>query len=105
MFVVQKLRHYIQAHMVQVISKAYPIKYILSRPVLIEHLAKWVINLEQYDLVYVPKKVVKGQVLADLLVDHPIPYEWELNDDLPSEEVFVIDILTPWEMYFDGVTR
>ena len=71
MFAVQKLTHYIQAHTVWVISKADPIKYILSRPVLIEHLAKWVINLEQYDLVYVPKKVVKGQVLADLLVDHP----------------------------------
>ena len=33
-FVVQKLRHYMQAHTVHVVSKADPIKYILSRPVL-----------------------------------------------------------------------
>jgi len=34
MFAVQKLRHYMQAHTVRVISKADPVKYILSRPVL-----------------------------------------------------------------------
>jgi len=38
-------------------------------------------------------KAVKRQALVDFLIDHPIPNEWELNDDLLSEEVFVIDIL------------
>ena len=52
-----------------------------------------------------PQKAVKGQALADFLADHPIPKEWELNDDLSDEEVFVIDILPPWEMYFDGAAR
>jgi len=54
MFTVQKLRHYMQAHTVRVISKADLIKYILSRPVLSGRLAMWVVILEQYDLVYVP---------------------------------------------------
>jgi len=40
MFVVQKLRHYMQSHIVYVISKADPIKYILSRPVLHGRLTK-----------------------------------------------------------------
>jgi len=88
MFAVQKLRHYMQAHTVRVISKADPIKYILSRVVLSRHLAKWATILGQYDLVYVPQKAVKGQALADFLVDYSIPDEWELNDDLPCEEVF-----------------
>jgi len=44
-------------------------------------------------------------VLADFLAYHPIPDEWELNDDLPGEDVFFVDILPPWEMYFDGATR
>jgi len=95
MFVVQKLRHYLQAHKVRVISKADPVKYILSRPVLSGRLAKWAIILEQYDLVYVPLNAVKGQALADFLLDHPISDNWELNDDLPGEEVFVIDIFPP----------
>jgi len=36
MFTIQKLRHYIQAHTVYVISKADLIKYILFKPVLHE---------------------------------------------------------------------
>jgi len=45
-FVVQKMRHYMQAHTVHVIYKADPIKYILTRPVLNGRLAKWVVILE-----------------------------------------------------------
>ena len=52
-----------------------------------------------------PQKAVKGQALTDFLADHPIPDDWELNDDLPGEGVFYIDILPPWEMYFDGAAR
>ena len=33
MFAMQKLRHYMQAHTLRVISKANPVKYIMSRPV------------------------------------------------------------------------
>jgi len=60
MFAIQKLRHYMQAHTVWVISKADPIKYILSRPILSRQLAKWVVILKQYDLIYVPQKAIKG---------------------------------------------
>ena len=52
-----------------------------------------------------PQKAVKGQALVDFWADHPIPDEWELNDDLFGEEVFVIDILSPWKMYLDGVAQ
>ena len=80
------------------ISKADPIKYILSRPILNGRLAKYAVILKQYNLVYVPQKAVKGQALADFLADHPIPDDWELNNDLPREDVFYIDFLPPWEM-------
>ena len=56
-FSIQKLKHYMQAYTIQVIFKADPIKYILSRPILNGRLAKWAIILKQYDLVYVPQKV------------------------------------------------
>jgi len=38
--------------------------------------------------------------LTDSLADYPNPDAWELKDDLPSEDVFFIDILLPWKMYF-----
>ncbi|XP_021843903.1 uncharacterized protein [Spinacia oleracea] len=93
------------AHTVHVISKADPIKYILSRPVLSGRLAKWIIFIKQYDIVYVPQKSEKGQEIADFFADHPVPPEWELSVDLPGEDVFYIDILPPWEIYFDGASR
>ena len=45
-FAIHKLKHYMQAYTVQVISKADPIKYILSRPILNERLAKWAVILK-----------------------------------------------------------
>ena len=95
-----------QAHTVHVVSKADPIKYILSRPVLSGRLAKWAILLKQYDIVFVPQKAIKGQAIADFFADHPVPTEWDFSDDqLPGEGVFYVDILPPWEMYFDGAAR
>ncbi|XP_074315668.1 uncharacterized protein LOC141651875 [Silene latifolia] len=104
-FAIQKLRHYMQAHTIHVVSKADPIKYILSRPVLSGRLAKWAVLLKQYDLVFVSQKAIKGQVIADFFADHPVPTEWELSDELPGEEIFYVDILPPWQMYFDGAAR
>ncbi|CAM9000520.1 unnamed protein product [Rhodiola kirilowii] len=104
-FAVQKLRHYMQAHTVHVVSKADPIKYILSRPVLSGQLAKWAVLLKQYDLVFVPQKATKGQAIADFFADHPVPAEWEFSIDLPGEDIFYIDVLPPWQMFFDGAAR
>jgi len=84
-----------QAHTVHIISKADLIKYILFRPVLHGLRTKWAAILEQYDLVHVSRRAVRGQVLADFLADHPVPDDWELNDDLPREEVFFVDVLPP----------
>jgi len=46
MFAIQKLRPYMQAHTVQVISKADPSKYILLRLILNRQLPKWAIILK-----------------------------------------------------------
>ena len=31
--------------------------------------------------------------------------DWELNDDLPEEEIFFVNVVPPWEMFFDGVAQ
>ncbi|XP_057779963.1 uncharacterized protein LOC130998564 [Salvia miltiorrhiza] len=87
-FSIQKLKHYFQAHTVRLVSKANPLKFVMSRPVLSDRLAP-----------------VKGQVLADFLADHLIPAEWELSDDLPDEDALVIDVALPWWMFFDGASH
>ncbi|KAL0285833.1 UNVERIFIED_CONTAM: hypothetical protein Sradi_7162300 [Sesamum radiatum] len=74
----------------------------MSRPVLYGRLAKWSILFNQYEIEYVPQKSIKGQALANFLADHPMPAEWEISDNFPDEDVFSIEILPAWTMFFDG---
>ncbi|XP_060183015.1 uncharacterized protein LOC132612963 [Lycium barbarum] len=104
-FSIQKMKHYFQAHVVRLISKANPIKFVMSKPVLSDRLARWYLQFQQFEIVYVPQKAVKGQAFADFLADHPIPDDWELTDELPDEDAMVIEIQRPWKMYFDGAAH
>ena len=104
-FAIDKLGYYMQAYTVRLIVKADPIKYVLSRPVVSGHIARWAVLLQKYDLAYVPQKAVKGQALADFLADHPVPSDWEYSDDFLDEDVFYIEVMPPWMMFFDGAAR
>ncbi|KAL0333075.1 UNVERIFIED_CONTAM: hypothetical protein Scaly_2209000 [Sesamum calycinum] len=104
-FSIQKLKHYFQSHSIHLVSKANPLKYAMAMLVLSDRLARWYLQLQQFEITYVPQKAVKGQVLADFLADHPMPTEWELSDDLPDEDVLVIEVTPPWKMYFDGASH
>ncbi|KAB2599256.1 hypothetical protein D8674_009527 [Pyrus ussuriensis x Pyrus communis] len=91
-FAIQKLRHYMHAYTIHLVAKADPVKYVMSKPVLTGRLAKWALLLNQYEIIYVSAKAVKGQALADFLADHPIPADWKISDDLPDEEM-ILDIV------------
>jgi len=43
---------------------------------------------------FMPKKAIKGQVVANFLADHPVPGTSKLYDDLPDEiaEVNLINV-------------
>ncbi|KAL0307937.1 UNVERIFIED_CONTAM: hypothetical protein Scaly_2964700 [Sesamum calycinum] len=94
-FSIQKLKHYFQSHSIHLVSKANPLKYVMAKPVLSDRLAKWYLQLQQFEITYVPQKAVKGQVLVDFLADHPMLAEWELSDNLPDEDVLVIEVTPP----------
>ena len=79
-FAVLKLRHYLLAHTVKLISKADPVKHLLKQPVLTGRLGKWALQLAEFDIYYVPLKAVKGQAIADFLAAHPIAHDSSLNN-------------------------
>ncbi|KAH0641955.1 hypothetical protein KY290_033560 [Solanum tuberosum] len=66
---------------------------------------RWYLQFQQFEIVYIPQKAVKGQTLADFLADHPIPDDWELADELPDEDAMLIEVQPPWKLYFDGATH
>ncbi|XP_070022327.1 uncharacterized protein [Nicotiana sylvestris] len=85
--------------------KVNSIKFVMSKPVLSDQLARWYLQFQQFEILYILQKAVKGQALADFLVDHLIPDDWELTDELPDEEAMVVEVQPPWKMYFDGAAH
>ncbi|KAI5350352.1 hypothetical protein L3X38_003243 [Prunus dulcis] len=113
-FTAVKLRHYMLPHTIYIIAKTDLIKYMLTRPMLRGRIGKWTLALTEFTFRYVPQKAVKGQAVADFLVDHP-GEEIENMDFLDiananlltrvhvflNNPIYSIH-LTPWKLYFDG---
>ena len=64
----QKLRPYFQAHTIEVPTE-YPMKQVLHKPETSGRLMKWVIELSEFEIRYKPKTEIKGQVLADFVME------------------------------------
>ena len=64
----RKLRPYLQAHTFEV-TKEYPMKQVLHKPETSGRLMKWAIELSEFDIRYKPKTSIKGQVLADFVME------------------------------------
>jgi hypothetical protein len=87
-----KFRHYIPSSSCIVASQYDVIKHMLLRTILSGRIGKWAYVLVEYDLVYEPLRSMRGQVVADFIVDHAIDVDHSVN--------FVQ--LRPWGLYFDG---
>jgi hypothetical protein len=87
-----KMRHYLLSSTCVVACQADVIKHMLYRPILRGRIGKWAYALIEYDLTYEPLKALKGQVLADFIVEHGIELDNEIN----------YLTFTPWKLYFDG---
>jgi hypothetical protein len=88
-FTYTKLRHIQLSAEVIVIYKSDVIKHILMAPVLKGRLGKWMFTLSEFDIRYQPAKAVKGQALADLIVER-------IKTNIATLSV------RAWAMYFDG---
>ncbi|KAK3000255.1 hypothetical protein RJ639_044884 [Escallonia herrerae] len=75
----QKLRHYFLAYTMHLIARADPLKYVMAKIVPSGRLAN------EFEIVYVLRTTIKGQALADFLLDHPIPADWEISEDFLEE--------------------
>ena len=63
-----KLPHYFQAHTVVILTQL-PLKAILRNADYTGRIAKWGMILGAFDIKYMPRTLIKGQVLADLVVE------------------------------------
>ena len=92
----KKLRPYFQAHTVEV-STEYPMKQILHKPEASRRLIKWARELSEFEIRYKPKTAIKGQILADFIMEFT-PIEstdaTQLTPDLPI-----------WRLSVDGAAN
>ena len=64
----RKLRPYFQVHTIE-IQTEYPMKQVLHKPETSGRLMKLAIEVSEFDIIYKPKTAIKGQVLADFVME------------------------------------
>jgi hypothetical protein len=87
-----KFRHYILSSTCTVVCQHDIVKFMLQKPMLRGRVGKWIYFLIEYDLLYESLRAIKGQVMADFIIDHMVSEEGEVS---------LIEI-SPWLLYFDG---
>eukprot|EP01018_Ginkgo_biloba_P014822 Gb_24838 [translate_table: standard] len=89
-------------HQTKLISKIDPLKYLLFKSNLIGRMAKWVMFLSEFDIEYINKKAIKGQVLTDHLTEAALLENQPLNIGFLDESILSLNALNEWKLYFDG---
>ena len=92
----QKLRPYFQAHTIEVPIE-YPMKQVLHKPETSGRLTKLAIELSEFDIRYKLKNAIKGQVLADFIM--------EFTSAKPAENDQTFTDLPIWRLSVDGATN
>ena len=104
----QKLSYYFQAHTMVILTQL-PLKAILRSADYVGRIAKWGTILGAFDIKYMPRTSVKGQILVDLVAEFvECPTENELKEHHMSEKsVGLVMAQEPlqWEVYVDGATN
>jgi hypothetical protein len=59
----RKLKHYFLAHIMQVIFDQ-PLACILQSKEATEQIPQWVVEIDQYDIEFIPQSVIKSQALT-----------------------------------------
>ncbi|KAK8918566.1 hypothetical protein KSP39_PZI021170 [Platanthera zijinensis] len=89
----RRLRPYFQAHSIKVVSD-HPLRSILDG---VEHsgrLAKWAVELSEFDISYSPRVAIKAQAVADFLADFSAEVEVDVGASRPVS----------WKMFVDGAS-
>ena len=101
----RKLPHYFQAHTVMVLTQL-PLKSVLWTVDYTGRIALWNTILGAFDIKYMPRTSIKGQVLADLVAEPPIE---TLTTQHVNEGKHVDMASAPkplcWKVYVDGTAN
>ncbi|KAK0585667.1 hypothetical protein LWI29_032085 [Acer saccharum] len=93
---VRKLMPYFQAHKIGVYTN-FPLKLILQKLEVFGRLTKWAIELSEFDVEYLSRTAIKGQVVADFVAEFT-----ELNMEVARMMVEQTKKTFRWQLRVDG---
>ena len=104
----KKLRPYFQAHVI-LVPTSHPLRQVLQNPEVFRRLTKWVIELGEFDIKFMPSTAIQRQAVADVVAefiyltkalgvttDAPRTSKGCTNDDDPTDPSNV------WSLRIDG---
>ena len=104
----QKLPHYFQAHIVVVLTQLL-LRSIFRSADYMERIAKWGTVLGAFNIKYMSRTSVKGQVLTDLVAEfaEPLLEEVAATQNMDGRSVGIISLQKPlfWKVYVDGAVN
>ena len=104
----RKLPHYFQAHTVIILTQL-PLRSILCSIDYTGRVAKWSTILGAFDIKYMPRTSIKGQVLTNLVAAFAEPSleEEATTQGMDEKSVGIISLQgsTCWKIYVDGVAN
>ncbi|GKV43001.1 hypothetical protein SLEP1_g50348 [Rubroshorea leprosula] len=92
-YTARKLRAYFQSHQI-IVYTDLPLRKILQKPDLSGRLIRWSVELSEYDLKFRPHTTIKGQAVADFLVECISATMEEKAPEHPA-----------WVLYVDGAAN
>jgi hypothetical protein len=103
----KKLRQYMLYYTTWLVSQMDPIKYIFEKPALTGKIARWQVLLSEFDILFVARKAIKGQAIANYLADYPSEQLELMDSEFPDEDVMAVDEDNHcrWKLYFDGAAN
>ncbi|KAK3022653.1 hypothetical protein RJ639_045419 [Escallonia herrerae] len=90
----RKLHPYFQSHTIMVLTDKL-LRRILHKPDLSGRLVPWSIELGEFDIQHKPRPSIKGQALADFIVECTLTID-EVKSHVAQPKVFA------WTLYVDG---
>ena len=93
---INKFRHYITACQVLLYTDHSAIKYLANKPITNGIITHWLLILQEFDIT-IKDNPKKANVVTDFLSRVPETDDTlAVDDQFPSENLFVVVVKTPW---------
>ena len=99
-------------HTTWLITKIDPIKCIFEKPSLLGRVARWQVQLSEYDIQHVSQKAIKVSAIANFLTERASEDYEPINFDFPDEDLMFVlhdeeesSEKTSWKLYFEGASN